>query len=80
MNTLVHPATFSIPSILAVICAFASFFVSAGAGLALAVVAIVLGVLGFVVAMLPGVRGGLTSVIAILAGVLGIVVSIIRLV
>jgi len=46
----------------------------------LAVVAIVLGVLGFVVAMLPGVRGGLTSVIAILAGVLGIVVSIIRLV
>lgn len=80
MNTMVHPATFSVPSILAVICAIVSFFVSAGAGLALAVIAIVLGLLGFVLALMPGVRGGVASAIAILAGVLGIIVSIIRLI
>ncbi len=73
-------AHFSLPSILAIVCAIAAFFVHAGTGLFLATVAIVAGVLGAVIALLPGVRGGVTSVFSIIAGVAGIVAAIIKLV
>jgi hypothetical protein len=72
-------AAFSIPSILAIVCAIASFFFGAGLGFLLAVAAIVLGIVGFVLALLPGVRGGFASVLSVLAGVIGIVAAIFKL-
>lgn len=72
--------TFTAASILAIICAIASFFVSWGLGLLLAIVAIVLGGIGFAIAILPRHRGGVLSVLAILAGVIGVIVAIFRLV
>lgn len=77
-NTPAKPH-FSIVSILAVIAAVVSLRSGAGVGFMMAVIAIVLGVLGFGIALLPGVRGGLVSLVCIFAGALGIVVAIFRL-
>jgi hypothetical protein len=74
-----EPASFSIPSILAIVCAFASFFFGAGLGMILAIAAIVLGGIGLVAAFSPSVRGGVTSIVAIAAGVIGILAAFIRL-
>lgn len=74
------PPHFSLVSILAIVAAIASFFVHWGAGLFLAIVAIVLGAIGVLLSLSPRVRGGFMSVFAILAGVVGIVAAIIRLV
>lgn len=71
---------FSFASILAIIAAIGSFTVGAGWGLLLAVVAIVLGVIGVVVALLPGVRGGVLSTISVLIGVVGILGAILRII
>jgi hypothetical protein len=70
---------YSLPSILAIVCAIASFLAGAGWGLVLAVAAIVFGVIGVLLALLPNVRGGVTSFIAIIAGALGIVAAILKL-
>ena len=72
---------FSLVSILAVVAAIGSFMVyGAGTGFLLAILAIILGIVGVVFAILPGTRGGIVSVIAILAGAIGIIAAIVRLV
>jgi len=71
---------FSIPSILAMICAVASFAVGAGLGFVLAILAIILGGIGVMLAMLPQTRGGIASVISILAGAIGIIAAVFKLV
>lgn len=79
MNTVARKSSFSIPSILAIVCAIASFFVGAGAGFLLAVLAIILGGIGFLLALMPGTRGGVASVVSILAGVIGVIAAIVKL-
>lgn len=74
----VAPA-FSIPSILAVICAIASFFFGAGLGMLLAIAAIALGAIGLLASFSPSVRGGMTSIISIVAGVFGILAAVVKL-
>ena len=82
LTTSSRPAPhFSIPAILAVIAAFISFGThSAALGFFMAIIAILLGVVGFLIAFLPGVRGGIVSFISIGAGLLGIIVAIARLI
>ena len=72
--------SFSIPSILAAIAAFISFKAGAFFGLLLAIGAIVLGLLGVVLALSPRVRGGMVSVIAIAAGAIGIIAALFKLI
>jgi hypothetical protein len=71
---------FSIPSILAMICAVASFVVNPGFGFLLAILAIILGGVGVVLALAPQTRGGIASIISILAGAIGIIGAVIRMV
>jgi len=69
----------SLVSLLAVAAAIASFFVHSGVlGLLLAIVAIVLGVAGFLVSFAPRVSGGGLSVLAMLLGIIGAVCGLIR--
>ncbi len=72
--------SFSIPSILAIVCAIGSFFVGAGLGMLLAVLAIVFGGIGVLMSLAPRVRGGIMSIISILAGVVGIIAAVVRLI
>ncbi|HEV2453744.1 MAG TPA: hypothetical protein VGY98_05760 [Verrucomicrobiae bacterium] len=69
---------FSIPSIIAIGAAIASFFVRPGAGFALAIVAIIFGVFGFVLSLAPSVRGGVTSIFSLILAAFGIVIAIIK--
>ena len=71
---------FSIPSILAMICAIGSFMAGATGGFLLAILAIILGGLGVVLALAPQTRGGIASVISILAGAIGIIAAVFKLV
>jgi hypothetical protein len=71
---------FSIPSILAVICAIGSFATGAFLGFLLAIGAIVFGVLGVLLALAPAVRGGLISAVSIVLGLIGIVAAVFKLV
>ena len=71
---------FSIPSILALICAVGSFLVGPGLGMLLAILAIILGGIGVVLALAPQTRGGIASMMAILAGAIGIIGAVLRLV
>jgi len=74
-------AAFSLVSILALVAAMWSFSTSSvPGGLVLAIIAIVLGAIGFVIALLPGIRGGVISFISMGAGAIGIVVALIRLI
>jgi hypothetical protein len=69
----------SLISLLAVAAAIGSFFVHSGVlGLLLAVVAVVLGVIGFVISFAPRVSGGGLSVLAMLMGIIGAVCGLIR--
>jgi hypothetical protein len=67
---------FSIPSIIAVVAAIASFFVSPGTGFVLAIVAIIFGVFGFLLSLAPSVRGGLMSMVSLVFAVIGIVAAV----
>ena len=71
-------AAFSIPSILAVVAAILSFKVGAFFGFVLAGVAILMGVIGVVLSLSPGKRGGIFSVIGVLGGAVGIVAAVIK--
>jgi uncharacterized membrane protein len=75
----VSPA-FSLPSILAVVAAIVSFKAGAFLGTLLAIAAIVLGLLGALLAISPRVRGGMISILSIVAGVIGIVAAVFKLV
>ena len=67
---------FSIPSLIALGAAIASFFVSALGGFILALVAIAFGILGFVLAMSPSIRGGFVSMLSLGLAVIAILVAI----
>jgi len=71
-------SAFSIPSILAVIAAIASFFQGATFGLLLAIAAIILGIIGILLSLSVRKRGGIVSIVSVLAGVLGIIAAIIK--
>ena len=71
-------AAFSIPSILAVVAAIFSFKVGAFFGLVLAGIAILMGVIGVVLSLSPGKRGGIFSVIGVLGGAVGIVAAVVK--
>ena len=72
--------SFSLPSILAIVCAFGSFFAAAGWGLLLAGLAIVLGAVGVVLSLSPRVRGGVTSVLSIGVAAIAIITAFVKIV
>lgn len=73
-------AHFSLPSIIALAAAIGAFFVSAGWGVFLAIIAIIFGLIGAILAFSPTVRGGIISILAIVLAPIGIIVAIVRLV
>lgn len=79
MNTTIgEKASFSIPSIIAIVAAILSFYAGAALGMVLALIAIVFGLIGVTVALSPAKRGGVASTFAVFAGLAGIVVAIIK--
>ena len=78
METGVSRPHFSLPSLIAIGAAIGSFAVGGLGGFILAIVAIIFGVIGVIISLLPSVRGGVVSVFAMLAGVAGIIVAIFR--
>jgi hypothetical protein len=78
METAQSKAHFSIPSLIAIGAAIASLFVSPGTGFLLAIVAIIFGVFGFILALAPSVRGGIVSILSLMLASIGIVIAIIR--
>jgi hypothetical protein len=80
MNTAIAEKKphFSIPSIIAIGAAIAAFFVRPGAGFALAIVAIIFGVFGFLLSLAPSIRGGIVSFFSIILASIGIVAAIIK--
>jgi hypothetical protein len=70
---------FSLPSLIAVGAAIASFMVGGGLGFFLAIIAIIAGGIGFLMAFAPSVRGGMVSMISIVAGLIGLVAAVCRL-
>lgn len=71
-------ASFSIPSIIAIIAAIASFYVGAILGLLLAAVAFVFGAIGLVLALSPKTRGGIMSIIAVILSFIGVIAAIVK--
>lgn len=71
-------ASFSIPSVIAVIAAFCSFKFGAFFGLVWAGIAIVMGVLGILLALRPSTRGGIFSMIGIFGGALGVIAAVVK--
>ena len=71
--------SFSIPSILSILAAIFSFGRGFTFGLILAILAIVFGVIGLLMALLPHRRGGIVSVISIVLGLIGIIAAIFKL-
>jgi len=71
-------AKFSIPSIIALVAAVLSFMTGAIAGLVLACVAILFGIIGVLLSFSSRTRGGLVSTLSLLAGFIGIVAAIIK--
>ena len=68
--------SFSIPSIIAIIAAIAIFFTGGIVAVLLTVVAVVCGVIGMVMALLPSVRGGIVSILSVVIAFIAVVVSI----
>lgn len=67
----------SMASIIAIICAVASFIVPNAAGkLVLALVAMVAGLVGMLRAAHPNVSGGILSIVALVVAVFGVLVAI----
>jgi hypothetical protein len=71
-------ASFTIPSIIALLAAIGSFMTGAILGMILAVVAIIFGILGVVLSLAPAKRGGVISTFGIGAGVIGIIAAVIK--
>jgi hypothetical protein len=72
------PAKFSIPSVIAVVSAIGSFMVGAFWGFVLAMIALLFGAIGFMLAFSSRVRGGVVSVFAIGAGLLGLIAAVVK--
>jgi len=73
-----NKAKFSIPSVLAIVAAIASFAVGATWGLLLAIAAIVLGIIGVLLSLSAKKRGGIVSFASVGAGLIGIIAAIIK--
>ena len=71
-------AKFSVPSIIAIVAAIASFPVGALFGFLLAIVAVIFGAIGIILSLSPRVRGGVISTLAIFAGMLGILAAVVK--
>ncbi len=71
---------YSLPSILAIISAICSFRFGALGGFMLAIGAILFGLLGVVIGMMPTRRGAILSIFSIFLGVIGIVAAIFKLI
>lgn len=69
-------ASFSIASILAIIAAILSFQAGAILGLVLAALALIFGVAGLILALMPDTRGGGLSILAVILSFLGVIASI----
>jgi hypothetical protein len=69
---------FSIPSLIAIAAAIASFATGAMWGFILAMVAVVFGAIGLVLALSPRVRGGIVSFVGVIGGLLGLLAAIIK--
>lgn len=80
METGASKPSFSIPSIIAIGAAIASFYVGAMGGLLLAIVAIVFGIIGLMLSMSPTVRGGFVSMLSLGLAAIGIVAALIKFV
>jgi len=79
MNTSVKSKTaFSIPSIIAVVAAVFSFKAGAFLGFVLAGIAILMGVIGLLLSLSPGRRGGIFSVIGVVGGAVGIIAAVVK--
>lgn len=76
MDTTQAKPHFSIPSLIAIGAAIASFFVNALGGFILALVAIAFGIIGVLLSLSPSVRGGVVSVLSMLLAAVGILVAI----
>ena len=70
---------FSVPAIIGIIAAVGSFFTGAFLGMILAIVAIIAGLIGVVLALSPRVRGGMISLVSIVAGLIGIIAAVFKL-
>jgi hypothetical protein len=79
-NGTTTKASFSLPSILAVLAALGSFASGAFWALILAVLAMVFGLIGVLISLSPNVRGGLMSILSMLAGLLGLGLAVIKMV
>lgn len=73
-------AKFSIPSILAIICGILAFTTSPGKQMFAAIGAMVFGVLGVLLSLIPGRRGGIASFAFVFIGALGFVIGLLRLI
>ncbi len=71
-------ATFSIPSIIAIIAAIASFYFGATLGLICAAVAFIFGMIGLGLAVSPKTRGGIISIIAVILSLIGVIAAIFK--
>ena len=71
-------AKFSIPSIIAIVAAIASFPAKALFGFILALVAVLFGAIGLFLSLAPSIRGGLVSILAVLAGMLGLLAAVVK--
>ncbi len=78
METGATKPHFSIPSIIAIAAAIASFYVGAFGGFVLAIVAIVFGVIGLLLSFSPSVRGGLVSALSLALAVIGIIAAVVK--
>jgi hypothetical protein len=77
-TTPVTRASFSLPSIVALIAAIASFMTGAFLGFLLALIAIFFGIVGVVLSLAPAKRGGVISTFGVGAGLLGIIAAAIK--
>jgi hypothetical protein len=69
---------FSIPALIAIVAALASFAVGAFWGFVLAIVAVAFGIVGLLLAFSSRVRGGFLSAIAIIGGLLGVIAAVVK--
>lgn len=78
METGTAKPHFSIPSIIAIAAAIASFYAGAFAGFILAIVAIVFGIFGLLLSLSPSVRGGFVSLFSLGLAVIGIIAAVLK--
>jgi len=73
METRPH---FSLPSLIALGAAIASFFVNAAGGFILAIIAIGFGLIGVLLSFSPSIRGGIISVFSLILGAIAILAAV----